>query len=313
MVVAILLLLTAVIIDVVRPDLLAALILVPSWCWFLGGMSSAILVWRTGQRCPAIALVILWSVFALEWLEEVKAFARVIVVQIRFYPVPAGRRFRIVSLNCANSVRCSAELKRANPDVVLVQEIPSPDALAQMASQVFGTEGRILVGGDTAIMARSEIRTQFVDPGKHFVIGTVLFDGGREVNCVSLRLIPPVSRLDFWNAEFWLDHRDMRLSHRRQLQQVMAEIGDANSPSPLVIGGDFNTVPLDSAFDSLQPRLSDSFAKAGVGWGATGTNDMLLFRVDQIWTNAHLTPIQVFAEKTTHSDHRMVVCDVVLQ
>jgi endonuclease/exonuclease/phosphatase (EEP) superfamily protein YafD len=92
----------------------------------------------------------------------------------------------------------------------------------------------------------------------------------------------------------------------------MADLSDTASTSPLVVGGDFNTTPLDTAFDALRPRLADSFARAGLGWGATGTNDWPLFRVDQVWTNSSIIPTQVSAAKTIHSDHRMVVCDVIL-
>jgi endonuclease/exonuclease/phosphatase family metal-dependent hydrolase len=202
---------------------------------------------------------------------------------------------------------------KVNPDVVLLQEIPSASGLAQMTTQIFGKEGQFLAGNDSAIMARGKIKTSYVDQNHHFVIGTVSFDGGRELKCISLRLTPPVSRLDVWSTGFWLDHRDTRQTHRRQLQQVFAELGDTASSSALIVGGDFNMTPLDTAFDAFRPHLTDSFARSGLGWGATGTNDWPLFRVDQVWTNSSIIPIQVFAMKTIHSDHRMVVCDVVLQ
>jgi endonuclease/exonuclease/phosphatase (EEP) superfamily protein YafD len=80
---------------------------------------------------------------------------------------------------------------------------------------------------------------------------------------------------------------------------------------PVLVGGDFNTTGLDTALDALRPTLTDAFAGHGTGWGATGTNDWPLFRVDQIWTDARLVPTRVYAEKTTSSDHRMVICDAM--
>jgi hypothetical protein len=182
-----------------------------------------------------------------------------------------------------------------------------------MASQLFGDAGSFLGGGDTAIVARGAILPRFVDRSAPFVAGTVVFKDGRELICISLRLAPPPSRLDFWSAGFWSDHRDLRNLHRRQLGQIMSQIGDMPSSSPLLIGGDFNTTGPDRALDELRPQLADAFVRSGTGWSATGTNDCPLFRVDQIWTDSQLVPIQVFAEKTTFSDHRMVVCDVALQ
>jgi endonuclease/exonuclease/phosphatase family metal-dependent hydrolase len=203
-------------------------------------------------------------------------------------------------------------LQRVNPDVVLLQEAPGNERLAVMASQLFGDAGSFL-GGDTAILARGAIRQQFVDRSAHFVSGTVVLQDGREVNCVSLRLAPPPSRLDFWTIGFWCDHRDTRNLHRRQLRQVVAHIGEVPSSIALLVGGDFNTTGLDRPLDELRPQLTDAFDRKGTGWGATGTNDWPLFRVDQIWTDSQLVPLRVFAEKTAFSDHRMVVCDVAFR
>ena len=181
-----------------------------------------------------------------------------------------------------------------------------------MTAQLFGDAGSFLAGGDTAILVRGQIQRQFVDQSAHFVAATVVFEDSRKLSCLSLRLAPPSSRLDFWSPGFWLDHRDMRNKHRRQLRQIMFQVR-AMSPNPaLLVGGDFNTTPLDPALDELRPQLTDAFDRSGNGWGATGTNDWPLFRVDQVWTNSRLVPIRVTAEKTNYSDHRMAVCDAVL-
>jgi endonuclease/exonuclease/phosphatase (EEP) superfamily protein YafD len=80
----------------------------------------------------------------------------------------------------------------------------------------------------------------------------------------------------------------------------------------VIVGGDFNAPPTDDALAAFRQRLSDSFLTAGHGWGATGTNEYALFRVDQIWVSDGLQPASVTAHKTQHSDHRMVVCDLKL-
>ena len=81
----------------------------------------------------------------------------------------------------------------------------------------------------------------------------------------------------------------------------------------LIVGGDFNAPPRDAALTPLRPRLFDTFTEAGRGWGNTGTNDYPLFRVDQIWASRGFKAESVTAHKTIHSDHRMVVCDLVLR
>lgn len=82
---------------------------------------------------------------------------------------------------------------------------------------------------------------------------------------------------------------------------------------PVIVGGDFNAPPDDAALFPLRKRLFDTFRKSGRGWGNTGTNAYPLFRVDQIWASQHFRPESVRAQKTIHSDHRMVICDLVLE
>ncbi|GIV17009.1 MAG: hypothetical protein KatS3mg022_2444 [Armatimonadota bacterium] len=56
----------------------------------------------------------------------------------------------------------------------------------------------------------------------------------------------------------------------------------------------------------LEWRVSDSFRRAGTGWGNTITNPFAFHRTDQIRLSLNLRPVR-------HSDHRLVVCDVMLQ
>lgn len=296
-----------------RPDVLAALTLIPAWCWLLAGLISTAPAWRTRKRRMACALTILWFVFAIGWVEELNSLVRGFVVKVRSTTIPAGRPLRIVSLNCDGNLRCLSDLQRVNPDVLLIQEAPGKEGLANMSTQLFGDAGSSLAGGDTAIVSRGRIQPQFADRSAHYLAGTVVFEDGRSLECVSLRLAPPPSRLDFWSAGFWAGHRDMRHLHRRQLRQVSVQVTGKPASPALLVAGDFNTTPLDRALDELQPYLADAFDRKGLGWGATGTNDWPLFRVDQIWTNSGLTVVRVAAEKTRYSDHRMVVCDAVLQ
>ena len=292
-----------------RPDALAALTLIPAWCWPLAGLISTIPIWRIQYRRLVGSLFVLWMAFAIGWVEDVSSVTRAVLVAVKTQPQPPNPWLRIVTLNCDNNERCLADLQRMNPDVVLLQEAPGRDALAKMTVQLFGDSGSFLAGGDTAILARGAMRQSFVDRGSHFAAATVVLPDGRELRCVSLRLVPPPSRLDFWSGGFWSDHRDLRNLHRRQLRQIKAHISETPSAAPLLIGGDFNTVGLDRALDELRPRLTDAFTTSGTGWGATGTNDWPLFRVDQVWTDSLFVPTRVFAEKTNASDHRMVVCD----
>ena len=234
-----------------------------------------------------------------------RSIARAITVS-----APTDRRVRVVSLNCANTARCVEDLVRVQPDIVLLQESPGIDGLQRMTQQLFGDAGHFLSGGDTAILARGTIEGRFVDLAGHFVVGTITLPGEEPIQCVSLRLTPPVARLDFWTTGFWLEHREMRNLHRRELQEVVQEIRRTDATSQWVVGGDFNTTPHDRALSELRPMMADSFSQSGTGLGGTGTNDWPLFRVDQVWVNSHCETERVCAVKSIHSDHRLVVCDL---
>jgi endonuclease/exonuclease/phosphatase (EEP) superfamily protein YafD len=296
-----------------RPDALAALTLVPPWCWLVAGVLSLLVVWRTRQFRLLMVLTGLWFVFACGWVEEVRSLARLAGSGLLSAHTPDGQRLRIVSLNCAGSERCLADLQRVNPDVVLLQEAPGGEALARMTSGLFGEAGDYCTGGDVAILARGSIREELADEKGMVVVARVQAAGAPEIQCISLRLSPPPSRLDPWTGGFWAEHRELRQSHRRQLAELRETALAKPASQAVIAGGDFNTLPLDAALDELRPGLADSFTRRGVGWGATGTNDWPLFRVDQIWTSADVTPIQSFASKTVHSDHRMVTCDVLVR
>ena len=292
-----------------RPDVLAALTLIPAWCWLLTGLVATIPAWRMRGRRFACTLTALWIVVSIGWVEDVSSAVRGALAAFYSSTPPIGSQIRVVSLNCDSNERCLADLQRVNPDVVLLQETPGKEALEKMTRQLFGEEGGFVAGGDTAILARGTVKPLFVGRGSHFVAATVELENGRELDCVSLRLAPPPSRLDFWTIGFWTEHCELRDLHRRQLRQVVARLRELPSPS-LLIGGDFNSTGLDRALDTLRPQLADAFSASGVGWGATGTNDWPLFRVDQIWTNFRLVPVKTWAAETGFSDHRMVVCDI---
>ncbi len=294
----------AIVACVWRPDRLAALTLVPAWCWLLVGILSAILVWRVGKTFLSVALASFWLVFAGLWVEELPALVR---LGLSSTAATSGTVIQVVSLNCANSEKCLADLQALRPEVVLLQEAPSREALSRMTSGLFGEQGGFVTTGDVAILANGKIGEPIGERGGDYICANVRLHSGCVVQFVSLRLASPPPRFDPWNWQFWMEHRHLRETHRRQLGQIKQVLRNDNGRAT-VLGGDFNTTPLDAALSQLRPTFADTFPRWGVGWGATGTNDWPLFRVDQIWTNSNCQPMQVSAIKTAHSDHRLVVC-----
>lgn len=84
---------------------------------------------------------------------------------------------------------------------------------------------------------------------------------------------------------------------------------DADSTTPLVLCGDFNTPPRGLFYRFLRSRLHDGFADAGNGLGQSFPARLPLLRIDYVWTRgATMTSIRVAPQGV--SDHRMVVADV---
>jgi vancomycin resistance protein VanJ len=295
-----------------QPDWLAPVILVPAWCWLILGLMLALLGFRREHKRLFVAALAMWGVFAFLFVEETRSLLRTEVMSTAEWQAvrESGHGLRVVSLNCnVGRTRSAEEVVAWQPDIVLLQESPGSEQLNRLTTTVFGEDGDSLHGGDVSISTRGVIRPKFADPKSHFVHAEVQLPTGVVVDVLSVRLAPPIPRLDFWMPGFWIAHRNKRIEHREQIAELMRHVQSIPESHHLIVGCDFNAPPADDALAELRQRLSDSFLAAGRGWGATGTNEYPLFRVDQIWVSNSLQPASVVAQKTQHSDHRMVVCD----
>ena len=81
----------------------------------------------------------------------------------------------------------------------------------------------------------------------------------------------------------------------------------------MIVEGDFNAPAGDAIFRLLRDSMKECFREAGKGWGNTGINTCPVSRPDQIWINHSSVTIQAWARRTENSDHRMVLCDVLLR
>lgn len=299
---------------VFQPDWLAPVILVPAWCWLFPGLTLASFGFRRKHKRPFVAALAMWGVFAFLSVEEARSLFRTEVMSTADWQTvrESGDGLRVASLNCnVGQTRSVEEVSAWQPDIVLLQESPGSEQLDVLVKSLFGS-GDALHGGDVSILTRGKITTKFADPKSHFVHAEIQLPTGELVDVISVRLAPPVPRLDFWMPGFWIAHRNKRIEHREQIAELMQYVQSIPESHRLIVGGDFNAPPTDDSLAALRQRLSDSFLTAGHGWGPTGTNEYPLFRVDQIWVSDSLQPASVTAHKTQHSDHRMVVCDLML-
>lgn len=294
-------------------DVLAPVTLVPPWLWLIPAALLIAFSYRSLSRGHLTFAVLVWLTFVALFVEEARSLIRPNNLAQRTneqHRQPS--EIRVATLNChVGSKKAAMEVMAFHPDIVLLQESPGSTQLAEIAESLFGGQSDFLSCGDTSILARGKLTPVMSDPSSHFTHALLTLPDGQQFDVVSLRLSPPVFQMNFWSSKFWKAHFETRRHHREQLQDVAKHLKKFHRSDHWIIGGDFNLVGNDGALDALRP-LSDTFFRAGSGWGNTGTNDYPLFRVDQIWTNASLDCEGHRAIRTEHSDHRMVVVDLTL-
>ncbi len=256
-------------------------------------------------------LFTLWLIPSLALTEDT-----IPVIRAAFPPATADKTFRIVSLNCAGGMLGAAlEVKPLRPDIILFQESPSEKELQNVARIVFrGEPSAIVRGPDAVILAKGEL-----DPVKfdrirgNFTAARWLGPEGERLNLVSLRLAPPVMRIDLYSPDAWRSFTDSRTNRTEEVDEIAADLKSANF-TPDVIGGDWNTPPDSYSQSVLTAGLTDAYRSTGRWLGATCVNPYPnIVRIDQIWGSPKVKFLNTWVVKTEFSDHRIVVSDFTLR
>jgi hypothetical protein len=306
----------AVVVYLFRFDLAYALTVYPAWTYAVGGIGIA----AAGRPRPFSRTVrwpfLAWFLFVLAFSDETHSLLR-----IGSWPTERwrtahreGRALRVISLNCAGGdPLAAAETGRFDPDIVLFQESPSREEVETVARKLFGTNAGVVWGPDGSIIARGRLEALGLPKRTgDFVAATYQTPNGGQVLVVSLRLTPPVLRFDYWNPECWSDYAANLRSSQNELQQISAFVATQRGDRPIVMGGDFNAGPTPQLAWVMPKGVRDTFTAAGRGWPYTAVNEWPLVRIDQIWASDSLEADAVFAQQTVNSDHRMVICDILL-
>ncbi len=298
-----------------RPDACAAVTLWPPWLWLVPGLVILLLGYRRPRRRALLCAAALWLAYLLIFCEEPRTLLRFGGISDAEFAAARqrGEALRIISLNCAGgSAEAATEVEPYHPDIVLLQESPPEPDVRALARRLFGDEAAIVSDFDAVIIARGRLAPPPGDLAPHLVQARFRSPTGVEADLFSLRLTPPILRADLWSPDAWRAHRANRRLRREQMQEIAAAIAALPPDAAIILGGDFNAPAGDAVVRLLHPRLHDAFRQGGRGWGNTALNDLPVLRFDQIWLSSGLRAARVRARKTRHSDHRMVVCDVLL-
>jgi vancomycin resistance protein VanJ len=298
----------------IQPDAFAAVLVLPRWLWIFPGIALALLGWTTKRRRIVLAVICLWFLYAVFFVQEWGGLFR-----FRSESAQAdtanGKMVRVVSLNCsAGDEKAAAEVANYHPDIVLFEESPLRPIIQRIAPKILGPEAENLSGSDVTIVARGKLTP--ITPGNAqsapFGHARIQLPSGLVVEVFSIRLHPYGIRADLWSPDCWREQRENREHQREQFKWLAREVEKVPADVPVILGGDFNLPAGDKLFRILDGRIHDTFRHAGHGWGDTLDNDFPFIRIDQIWCDTHFEPVSTVAQKTVNSDHRMVVCDLIV-
>ncbi len=222
-----------------------------------------------------------------------------------------GETLRLVTLNCAGETESAERVVPLHPDIVVLQECPSVKQTVQLARRLYGDKARVLRDADSAILYGGPLRRDR-PPLRYSAQGRLTLASGRQVTLVSVHLIPNRADLSLWSRETWVMQTRNRRQRREQMTELSKGLAAVPGGQPLVLVGDFNIPAGDAVFRVLPDRLHDAFPRAGRGWGNTWMATLPLVRIDQVWVSEEWHPISVTARAAPPSDHRMVVCEMVV-
>ncbi|MHB9026289.1 MAG: endonuclease/exonuclease/phosphatase family protein [Armatimonadota bacterium] len=302
---------------IVRPDVCAAVTVLPAWGWLPLGWGVSGLGWAPRRGRPAFALLLVWLVVLAALSDEPRVLLHPQAWRhARLATTPAQGTLRIITYNCngyGDAAKSAAQVVQYHPDLVLLQEVPQDTVMVNLGRQLFGKDAAVFTFCDTAILARGKIlRADRPRWGKDlfYTQARVRFTSGLEVEVFCLHLLPTNTQMDLWNRECWEYRLDIRREQRAQVERLLLRMNKVSADTPVILGGDFNAPAGDAIFRLLQPRLHDLYAEGGVGWGNTFPSELPALRIDALWASRHFRARAAWARATPDSDHRMVICDL---
>lgn len=232
----------------------------------------------------------------------------------------ASAEIKVVSFNTragrVGNTELEPYLKSQNADVLLLQE----DAGAKYQ---FDGYQKVNPGGGLTILTRHKIiKQQLIDPQDEEVrIPGVLADieiKGRIYRFIDVYLNPFRFQKDMVRLNGDTDNDEQKIKdvvkkliptfkkHQDQVALIREAID--NSPYPVILAGDFNSVPNSYEYYHLADGLEDAFLTAGKG-SATSFHDYKFpIRIDYVFSSKSLRAISYKVDRSVSiSDHYPVI------
>jgi endonuclease/exonuclease/phosphatase family metal-dependent hydrolase len=275
-----------------------------------------LLVWqlRRPPRRAAFAALALWVLYLGVFEEEITSLIRRPTMSVEAFDEARaqGRGLRLVSANCAGGQpRAALEAAAYDPDILVLEESPPDQAVADLAAQLFDGSARVAQGPDVAVIARGQVAHIPRRGAWYLTAARVALGSGVTVNIIGAHLTPPVFELGFFSLDYWRAQQRNRKIRREQTQEIAHLAAELAQSGPAILAGDLNCPAGDASLRPLPPLLHDAFSEGGVGWGNTVLNEYPVMRFDQVWCSGELRAVRVRSVRSHTSDHRIVVTDLI--
>ncbi|MBL8047112.1 MAG: endonuclease/exonuclease/phosphatase family protein [Chthonomonas sp.] len=211
-----------------------------------------------------------------------------------------------------------AELRRIDADVLLLQETHQGE-LGDSPFQVLREklpEYNFVGGEETMILSKLPIRESRVNElplasHRRFVPQAEIEFEGKVVTLYSVHLLNGL-RPDWLKGPSGLP-RKLDHAEKQRWDQIKAVDGAIRAEGPVIIGGDFNTLPRGAIYQHFADRYTDAFAAAGRGLGWTFPDYFLTARIDYLWSSPELVPVEANVVGARASDHLPVLAKYILK
>lgn len=249
--------------------------------------ASCALIWFRRRRRRLAAFAVVVSVACTAWWHTTCHFTH--------NPPSGPAGATVVFWNTARGIagwaNLAEELAAADADLIgLVEAGPSNEEMRRFwrdslpLYQVVGPKHGMVVLAKGSVVEQAGGRLG--DSGTYGHYSVQLRDRALEVIVVDIKSNPLLSRRE----EF---------AHLARILDDLAE-------HPVIVLGDFNT-PVDSAFvELLSARARNVFQAYGDGYYATWPIPLPMLSLDQVWTNARVSPRSCELLWTWRSDHRPI-------
>ncbi|MDH6251549.1 endonuclease/exonuclease/phosphatase (EEP) superfamily protein YafD [Chryseobacterium sp. H1D6B] len=229
---------------------------------------------------------------------------------------------KIVSFNVKGGVYGVEEIKsyfnKQDADIILLQEYGASKIYQFNGLKKNAANDVISIFSKYKIIDHKELINSNYDTNNAYAIQADIEIKGKIYRCINVYLQPFKFEKNMVKLNGNKDEDEQKLkdvvrrliptfkAHQDQVELIRKAVN--NSPYPVILAGDFNSVPNSYEYYHLSEGLKDAFVEAGKG-SATSFHDYKFpLRIDYIFTSNSIQPISYQVDRSVKlSDHYPVI------